>query len=84
MERPIPRSEMEVFQQVIGDALLKADPDSKLSSWVSIVRWLMFRFAFLVQFELLGSFRRGQAFSLTVELAIWHSYVSIMSQSKGR
>lgn len=64
---------MDIFHQVIGDALTQADPDSMcFSRPLGIERWLIL---VLVEFELLGSFRRGQAFSLSVELAIWHSYV---------
>jgi hypothetical protein len=33
MERPIPRKEMEIFHEIITDALNKADPESKFLAY---------------------------------------------------
>ena len=67
MEMMMPRAEVEEFEKIFKEALLKLDPSSEQGS-----REWMSRADSLVGFEIMGSYRRGEVVSSDVDMVVWH------------
>lgn len=65
----IPREEIEEFKMLFEEALAK---DAPLGGSTEAVLRSKLTQLLPVKFEILGSFRRGEALSSDIDMVIWH------------
>ncbi|KAK4686411.1 hypothetical protein P7C73_g3709, partial [Tremellales sp. Uapishka_1] len=72
MEIMVPRAEIQQFEQLIRKALTAADPTSASSAQGPKRAVSLKPHAPPVGFQIMGSYRRGEAMSSDIDLIVWH------------